>query len=596
MAGFVRLVVAVAVLLCTNGATLAQREVAPAPHVPLDELVKEYQRLGLPTPPPTAPLVRLKGLGNDPKADGLAFRFEPTELGGPFRYFYGSWWDEVSQESDEAEVVLHPTPADLENVSDRWTDWGTLAIHFRLRGWDQAARAAHAKARKQARDYQRSQDKVPPTLLTILHLWAWVHWSTKLFERTSDRREIWSKLQIIADEDPGALGAGDRWLFGCLRLTLAPRKSKPGSIEALIDDLTEHWDDPGDLDNEIGQTAYWRLVEHGAAAIPALMEHLTDPRLTRTTGIHPVKSIPVDLHVGMLAKFIVNKFSDGQLSAEDLKPLGEWAEPSKQKWWTEAQKVGEERWASDHVLPKDPEQEPIPNEVLLRLIRAKYPNRLKDVYQNLLRKFPHVSSEEVVKAITKSKLSREQKVALLEEGAKHKAYRHCWAALEALAVLDPGVFRKYILTGLENLPAEIKLGPNDEETRGVPIDLISKTDDAECWAALNGAVSRVSVKLRLYIIRVSGWPAFPGEPDPSRRERLRFLLWSLGDEAVKGLAADDARKVHDLATIQLAKSFSLVDRMLDPQTNNPQRSPREFSLLRARVRDLAELELARPAK
>src|SRR4029079_12483025 len=104
-----------------------------------------------------------------------------------------------------------------------------------------------------------------------------------LYERGGDRKEALRQLTAIVKEEPSLLTPGMKELLCQLELTVATRKSKPGSFEALIDDLTEYftenangpftgWEPPKD------PASYWKLAELGFDAVPALIEHVTDDR------------------------------------------------------------------------------------------------------------------------------------------------------------------------------------------------------------------------------------------------------------------------------------------------------------------------------
>jgi hypothetical protein len=64
----------------------------------------------------------------------------------------------------------------------------------------------------------------------------------------------------------------------------------------------------------------------------------------------------------------------------------------------------------------------------------------------------------------------------------------------------------------------------------------------------------------------------------------------------QAFASHNGRATRDLATFQLARIFEIIDPSIDPQASKPLQSPREISLLRDRVRELAERELAKPIK
>lgn len=245
----------------------------------------------------------------------------------------------------------------------------------------------------------------------------------------------------------------DKTLVDDLKLTLAPRKSKPGSVEALIDDLTDHWES-GEWGSEEGQTAYWKLVERGLDAVPALLDHLNDTRVTRYkwTGVKGVGDGIYIVRVRDLVEDILNGLSGSKFVSEAY-PLTEdqLIEPKDHKWWARARRTGEEQWLLDNALPEeDKEREPrSPNEIILRVVQVKYPHWLKEVYQTALFKWPQRRSDQITKAILASTLPRDQKRSLLVQGATSEIDLHRSYALEALFVLEAGVFRKHLLQTLK---------------------------------------------------------------------------------------------------------------------------------------------------
>ena len=73
----------------------------------------------------------------------------------------------------------------------------------------------------------------------------------------------------------------NRALLKSLDLALVPSKAKPGSLEALIDDLVDYAANTGTLGSYPREDRYWRIAELGFDAVPALIDHLDDDRLTR---------------------------------------------------------------------------------------------------------------------------------------------------------------------------------------------------------------------------------------------------------------------------------------------------------------------------
>src|SRR5688572_25319553 len=86
-------VVALAGVLFASGVAVAQPPAAPRPHLPLDALVKEYKRYGLPFPPANAQLVRINrdlhaGIKSKPGEESyvLGWRVPPAKPDDRTRY------------------------------------------------------------------------------------------------------------------------------------------------------------------------------------------------------------------------------------------------------------------------------------------------------------------------------------------------------------------------------------------------------------------------------------------------------------------------------------------------------------------------------
>ncbi|VTR92089.1 unnamed protein product [Gemmata massiliana] len=583
----VPLVAAFAAILLAHSTALAQRPIAPAPHISLDELVKEYQRLGLPVPPPEAELVRIEWFNSDETPYVLGFRYSTPKSGT--RYMVGH--SGLAFVSPKRVSCVTPDPDAMRQVDVQKRNWLCLSAQCKIRGWNDLARALYAT---------RAPQPVPALLnepheLSVtqeLARIAWAYWEQKLTERASDRKEIWNRLKALADEGPDLLTAEDWFTLDRLKLTVAPRTSKPNAPEALIDDLTNHWDDPEDLDNETGHAAYHKLVELGFDAVPALIEHLEDVRLTRVAARKTVLDTQVSfVQVGDLVSGLLDALSDRALTDDGAWWFhGVFANPgAARKWWVKAKRVGEERWVLDHVLrEKDFEDGPaIVNQALLQVLKAKYPDRLPSLYQTVLQKRPKVDSASLVAALASSKLPQERKGTLLSAGAVHKEYPHRFHALGALFEVDRAAFHKHLLKTIEDLPNGIG-DPEKFPSEFAVVVLVCRTNDRKCWGALVAATRRTSADNRLeFIRRISSEER--GQKKQGQQECVRYLLSFLDDTSVAMLERQQVT-VRDAAMAQLIDALGRSDAIELPQ------SPRERSRVRSHVRELAERELARPTK
>jgi hypothetical protein len=405
---------------------------------------------------------------------------------------------------------------------------------------------------------------------------------------------VWERLNYVASSDPKALSVWDRELLDDLKLTIAPWKSKPGSVEAIIDELTEYWDEMGDSYNEIGHGAYWKLVDLGFDAVPALMTHLEDGRLTRAEQTSWKGISKHNVRVGHIAELILGKISGGAYRQEAYGVTAkDWVPVKDHKWWKKAKQIGEEQWLLDIALRRTEEYGEPPDAYALRVIRVKYPKRLADVYQELLGSRSYRDTELVTQEIIASTLPRETKRALLEEGIAAKEFTHQSHALEALSGLHPELFRKHLRPTLERQLREIERDPKSITNAHWVEGLFRKTDDPRCWDILAAMARRTTPDARLDFVGSVGGSVEPNEPDAIRRQRIRYLLGFFDDAEVGELPWQERWiAVRDHATNQLSRELGF----LPPEWAKAPQSPREISLLRDTVREAAERELARPRK
>src|SRR5205085_9254006 len=103
----------------------------------------------------------------------------------------------------------------------------------------------------------------------------------------------------------------NRALIKSLDLALVPSKAKPGTIEAMIDALVDYGADTGTLGIFEPEDRYWRIAKLGFDAVPNLIQHLDDDRLTRAMMVGfnnfgpwhlRVRDVVGDLLEGLAAK------------------------------------------------------------------------------------------------------------------------------------------------------------------------------------------------------------------------------------------------------------------------------------------------------
>lgn len=556
MVAVARVVVVFAGLVTFAGGSGAQVPTAPPPHLPLDTLVKEYQRLGLPLPPPDAPLVRIDWYRDEEDRSTylLGFRLPPSKPEGKVRHLIG-WGGHFFWYFDPRLVEpVEPTPELLSQVTLWGNDAICLAVQCKLRGWNDLADALYERAREQ---FER--EMLEHSVWAELRDSAWRYWANKLVHRAGDRTEPLRRLKELLAIEPILRTDENLDLVRGLELTLAPRKSNPGSVESLIDDLTEYWADEDDPFNPAGQEPYWKLVELGFDSVPTLIEHLGDDRQSRTfTWGHDPRE-PYKLTVGHLCSRLLFDLSartiGGYRHRSNLR-----LDPDKaREWFAAAKKVGEEKWLLGHAIPpdgRDADHSERPEPLIVRVIGAKYPDRLPAIYRAMLGRPASYWLRDYVPVIVASKLPRDRKIALLVEGATHDDLVHRLYALDGMAQIDTAMFRKHLLQTLKESEAKLVTEKYPSGFLYQLIRLIEQANDPACWDTLAAVTKKLPLLLRLNAVVVVT-RGEPGCEDSARRERLRFLLQFLDDrERTAERHKNDplsAIEVRDFAASKLAE-------------------------------------------
>lgn len=381
-----------------------------------------------------------------------------------------------------------------------------------------------------------------------------------------------------------------------------PRAIKPVSVRELIDQLTR-FEFPEFGDEQF--PAIRKLEERGFDAVPELIEHCKDQRLTREPGIR----------VGHLATDILHDllwwgedYQTEDLAGEALRIYGG------------AQLIGEERWLLTHVFPawrsepdlrqegEDPVVLGAPNRAVFHALAARYPHRLAEVYQSVLCKTvvtrpwlgvdEDIERLEIPEYIRKSGLPHDLKVQLLVEGASHKRFSIRVPALQALLSVDSRVGRPQLLATLKSLGADIQGDHYIFAPETKLAFVVAQTDDPECWQVLAAATRRARAPLRTALVAY----ILPyGAPVPSRSQRAGLLgYWhqflsdrgkqydeAPPDKEIRNFAVDSGSlTVGDVAAINAAEMLKLKLPDLDNWG-----SLRRMLFL-ARVSDAIDKELA----
>jgi hypothetical protein len=259
------------------------------------QLLTDYRSYDLPLPPEKAELVRFESGGryvlNDklmPPTYFLGFLLQPGTKENPPLLLVGT--QEVRLDARKTVEVVEPKPELVKGLDVQWYGGATfeenaglaIALQCKARGWNELAQELWTASLRQSSGHHFGAFFHPanlPNRTAVAHL-AWGHSGNELVKPDTDRAKIARRMKVLLAKEPRLNSDGNLALLKSLEAALVPSKAKPGTVERLIDDLTEMCS-TGRRHDE-ADPRYSRLAQKGFAAVPALIEHLDDERLTRS--------------------------------------------------------------------------------------------------------------------------------------------------------------------------------------------------------------------------------------------------------------------------------------------------------------------------
>jgi len=159
-------------------------------------------------------------------------------------------------------------------------------------------------------------------------------------------------MRKILAEYPELKHAGREHFLGALEAALAPSTAEPGSVQADIDGLVHcemenlDWGDLAEMDGP-----FRKVLFRGFEAVPLLIEHLNDPRLTRSVVLSIGNAPNLIQTVGDVVGDILQVITGQEFMRDFLRrqfgcPM---ERMSVIEWWNEAQEEGEEAYFARRV-------------------------------------------------------------------------------------------------------------------------------------------------------------------------------------------------------------------------------------------------------
>jgi hypothetical protein len=529
----------------------------------LDRMLALHHEYGLPLPPPNASLVRY--VAESGRA-GLLFSLDGKQALGRSN----------EPTSVASLTIVKPDPTTLGN--ELIPDEIYFAIACQDRGWTELARATLRKAALQS-EFWLNEDNIASH--------AWEYW------RDKHKRDPGTPLSVIAKYLKRTPVPGDydnayaRDFLRALELSLKPSNAPPGSDEALIDDLVELC---GVFSYGFNNTKgvrydprYRAIIRRGFDIVPALIAHLDDARVTR---IRPGDDDIEDFSVGSIAFDLLAQLSGESFLLNDKTLEARYAAVGM--WFADAQKLGEEKYILSRVLGTEDDRGLKP--ALLWLLCEKYPERVPEVYRDLIDNHPDMAriGGHFAKAIAEGPLPGNEKHKIFEYAAKQNNPYHCSAGSKYLRAFDPKSAHRYLLAALERVPTS----PNREEA--LPAWIVAESTDSREWQALAKVVRRTDVDGRLELLFAVARNRAP----ETRKLRIAFLAEYLTDDAERDTSQDQPGRntagneypqlqVRNFSALQLAIMLDIDD------TPGKEWTAEQWAELREKVSKAVAKELGR---
>ncbi len=568
----------------------------------LDALLSDYRLYGLPEPPKDAPLVRFESGWRTSTKDGkeitcahLGFLLRAAGKDRPAVVLVGTEEFEIRPWIPDVQKV-DPNSVSMENIRGEWmsSPFGinvglATALQCKARGWDKLGQRLWDLSIREESGHLRSvlyltaNSPAKPALAVT----AWAHYANQLVRRDTDRKVILKQMKVLIAREPKLDVDDNRGLLKCLEATIVPSAAKAGTPQALIDGLVDLHGSTSVfsfMDQMRESPARARLVEMGFEAVPVLIEHLDDPRLTRsytagfgnmTAHVRQVGDIVSDILQGLAGDELGRDWLDRQLG--DVV-----AKAKAREWFDAASKLGEEAYLVKYALPKGGEG---PNPQVLHVLSKKYPSHLPALYRRLFNTPVEMESRPLAELIAESPMGRKEQIDLFLSASKSAFAEHRLTAIEMLKDLDRGQFVKLVDQAIDNLP---KIAKSSRWIADVHSLTWLATEAGACQS-LAKAARQSDVEIRMEVIEAIGWSG--GEPT-ERGKRLEFLAGFLSDDSVRKARERDENQqytpagsrfpnleVRDFAAMTIASMLKTGD------TPSKDWSTEQWAAFRARIRE-----------
>jgi hypothetical protein len=560
---------------------------APAQQPSLEDVVRLAREWGVPKTPPDAKLMIAENSGwmlFVVLRDGKNLIYSATgKLDEPWEGETFRDWRSITQDQLN-EAKFHPVPAESPWV------YGlrSLLLPVALADVGEEALGRHFLGRILAGVDDMEWDQLLAHQVFELHL--------DIYRTRPEvpREEVLRFLETIQSSGRmGKLEGGSQQdqepdealvLIERLRLSMKPNPHPPGTVAhdvfALVDSTTQG----ARFGASRFDAIYQRVEQHGFRAIPHLVEHVGDERLSRAFygGGGPVP--PHILRVDDLVYNLLVQFSGGELLKH--RPL---LPEHAREWWSQVGGLGEEEYLSRQALQ-------FGGDWILAQLKEKASHRLPELAARALRE-EAPGRVGLIITLAQSDQPREVKLQLLRTAVSSRSAEIASSSARELTLLAPAEGRNAYQGVLEKLVKEELEDDSPYMANGAVQAVIGRASSLKehaPWEALIEAIQLLPVDKRLVAIK-SFWKSYNPDtymiiPCPWQVQALTKFL----DDLSRGSGRPGADGSGSSSEVVADRAASLISWAL--QINpipNVGAGTEEWEAFRLKVREEAARWLAR---
>jgi hypothetical protein len=538
----------------TTEAQAALDRLAKAPSPAADEavfrvLLEDYKAYGLPMPPADSTLALLPSPSST-KIDGVwrsdmhvVLLLKQASPKKPARYWIGC--DEGRQWYRTEFRPVAPKRASLDNTVSvpgdlRGRGYPTypdlaLAIQCFARGWDELAAPLLVRSREPPPEKLRSRNPPRPAHdRAALAELAWNHYCNQFVERTTERKAIVAQMKKLLASPHELNTPAHKNIVADMEKTLGEVKTAPGSLEAAVEALLDFKDTdstwPGAGWGDFRNYAHWhpnykKLRDAGLLAVPVLIQHINDYRLTRTMATKKGR-YTWHIRIADVAARLLNGLVSEPFTYDFLEEEGRGRSLDRrhvEAWWKEVRGQKELDFLLNGVYRQSERTtRPEPNEAVLHVLGARFPQELVKLFEQEFRNGK--ADDTWFTTLLESTAPKEMKAGLFIAAAQSKDEWNQILALRALTRMKHPEATPLVIKALDAQPK------TPEETYWFSnirnfAQIVTWSNDERAWDGLLKTARRVDVGQRMEILGYAG--------HQKKKLAIRFLRSFLDDSEIR---------------------------------------------------------------